>query len=46
MAFLRVGSDHVGIPSWVQEMLIGLVIVLAVAVDQWRRRRSAAGAGP
>ena len=39
MAFLRVGCDHVGVPSWVQEMVIGAVIVLAVALDQWRHRR-------
>ena len=39
MAFLRVGCDHVGVPSWVQEMVIGTVIVLAVALDQWRHRR-------
>lgn len=40
MAFLRVGCDHVGIPSWVQEMVMGAVIVLAVALDQWRHRRA------
>ncbi len=38
MAFLRVGCDHVGVPSWVQEMIIGAVIVLAVALDHLRRR--------
>ncbi len=38
MAFLRVGCDHVGVPSWVQEMVIGSVIVLAVALDHVRRR--------
>ena len=38
MAFLRVGCDHVGVPSWVQEMVIGVVIVLAVAVDYIRRK--------
>ncbi len=45
MAFLRVGCDHVGVPSWVQEMVIGAVIVLAVALDQWRHRRAVAGRG-
>ncbi len=40
MAFLRVGCDHVGVPSWVQEMVIGAVIVLAVALDHLRRRAS------
>ncbi len=43
MAFLRVGCDHVGVPSWVQEMVIGAVIVLAVALDQWRHRRMQGG---
>jgi ribose/xylose/arabinose/galactoside ABC-type transport system permease subunit len=38
MAFLRVGCDHVGVPSWVQEIVIGAVIVLAVWVDYIRRR--------
>lgn len=38
MAFLRVGCDHVGVPSWVQEIVIGSVIVLAVALDSFRRR--------
>ncbi len=38
MAFLRVGCVHVGIPSWVQEIVIGAVIVLAVALDALRRR--------
>jgi len=41
MAFLRVGCDQVGVPTWVQEMIIGGVIVLAVALDQWRHRRMA-----
>lgn len=39
MAFLRVGCDHVGVPSWIQEMVIGAVIVMAVAIDHVRRRR-------
>jgi ribose/xylose/arabinose/galactoside ABC-type transport system permease subunit len=38
MAFLRVGCDHVGVPSWVQEIVIGTVIVLAVSLDYVRRR--------
>lgn len=41
MAFLRVGCDQVGVPSWVQEMIIGAVIVLAVAIDHLRRRSAA-----
>jgi len=36
MAFLRNGSQQMGWPSYVQEILIGVIIVAAVAVDRWR----------
>jgi ribose transport system permease protein len=36
MAFLRNGSQQMGWPSYVQEILIGVIIVVAVAVDRWR----------
>jgi ribose/xylose/arabinose/galactoside ABC-type transport system permease subunit len=36
--FLRVGCTQAGVPNWVQEMVIGAVIVLAVAIDSLRRR--------
>ncbi len=39
MAFLRNGSQQMGWPSHVQEMLIGAIIVAAVAVDRWRHDR-------
>lgn len=39
MAFLRNGSQQMGWPSHVQEMLIGAIIVVAVAVDRWRHDR-------
>ncbi len=39
MAFLRNGSQQMGWPSHVQEMLIGAIIVVAVAVDRWRHQR-------
>jgi ribose/xylose/arabinose/galactoside ABC-type transport system permease subunit len=41
MAFLRTGCDQVGVPTWIQEMVIGAVIVLAVALDHVRRRSAA-----
>lgn len=40
MAFLRNGSQQMGWPSHVQEILIGVIIVVAVAVDRWRHDRS------
>ena len=36
MAFLRNGSQQMGWPSYVQEILIGVIIVVAVAIDRWR----------
>jgi ribose transport system permease protein len=39
MAFLRNGSQQMGWPSHVQEILIGVIIVAAVAIDRWRHAR-------
>jgi ribose transport system permease protein len=39
MAFLRNGCLHMGWANYVQEIIIGMVIVLAVAVDSYRTRR-------
>jgi ribose transport system permease protein len=36
MAFLRNGSQQMGWPTYVQEILIGVIIVAAVALDRWR----------
>lgn len=36
MAFLRNGCQQMGWPNYVQEIIIGAIIVLAVAVDRWR----------
>jgi ribose transport system permease protein len=36
MAFLRNGSQQMGWPTYVQEILIGVIIVAAVAIDRWR----------
>ena len=44
MGFLRSGCDALGAPNWIQEVVIGSVIVLAVAFDQLRRRRMTADA--
>ena len=41
MAFLRNGCNMTGVPNYVQEIIIGAVIVLAVALDQVRHRRRA-----
>jgi ribose transport system permease protein len=37
MTVLANGCTLLGVPNYVQEMLVGAIIVIAVAVDQWRR---------
>lgn len=39
MAFLRNGCQQMGWPNFVQEIIIGTIIVAAVAIDQLRRKR-------
>src|SRR5689334_1058124 len=40
MAFLRIGCQQVGWPSYIQEIIIVAIIVVAVAIDRWRSTRS------
>jgi ribose transport system permease protein len=40
MAVLRNGSQQMGWPTYMQEIIIGVVIVVAVGLDQIRRRRT------
>lgn len=42
MAFLRNGCQQMGWPNYVQEIIIGAIIVLAVALDRWRSTRALA----
>src|SRR5437763_599626 len=39
MAFLRNGCQQVGWPNYIQEIIIGGLIVFAVAIDRWRSTR-------
>jgi ribose transport system permease protein len=39
MAVLRNGSNQLGLPTYMEEILIGAVIVLAVGLDKLRHRR-------
>jgi ribose transport system permease protein len=39
MAFLRNGCQQVGWANYVQEIIIGAIIVFAVALDRWRTSR-------
>ena len=42
MAFLRNGCQQIGWPNYIQEIIIGGIIVVAVALDRWRTARAAA----
>jgi ribose/xylose/arabinose/galactoside ABC-type transport system permease subunit len=39
MTVIRSGCSQMGLPNWVQEIVTGSIIVLAVALDRWRHRR-------
>ena len=39
MTEIKTGCTHVGLPNWVQEILTGAIIVVAVAIDRLRRRQ-------
>jgi len=41
MSLLRNGCQQMGWPNYVQEIIIGGIIVLAVAADRWRASRAA-----
>ena len=39
MTVIKTGSTHVGLPNWVQEILTGVIIVVAIGIDRFRSRR-------
>lgn len=41
MSTIRSGCSQMGLPNWVQEIVTGLIIVTAVALDRLRHRRAA-----
>jgi ribose transport system permease protein len=41
MTTIRSGCSQMGLPNWVQEIVTGLIIVLAVAIDRFRHRKAA-----
>lgn len=41
MSVLANGCTLTGVPNYVQEIVIGMIIIAAVAVDRWRQRPSA-----
>jgi ribose/xylose/arabinose/galactoside ABC-type transport system permease subunit len=43
MAVIQIGCSQRGLPNWVQQIVTGGIIVLAVALDRWRERAGTAG---
>lgn len=43
MAYMKNRCVRLGWPTYIQEMIVGHIIIAAVAVDLWRQRRTAAG---
>jgi ribose/xylose/arabinose/galactoside ABC-type transport system permease subunit len=43
MAVIQIGCSQKGLPNWVQQIVTGGIIVVAVALDRWRQRSSADG---
>ncbi|MFO0548625.1 MAG: ABC transporter permease [Polyangiaceae bacterium] len=39
MTVIATGATHLGIANWIQEILTGLIIVIAVTLDAYRARR-------
>lgn len=39
MTVIRTGTAQMGLPNWVQEIVTGVIIIAAVALDRWRHRR-------
>jgi ribose/xylose/arabinose/galactoside ABC-type transport system permease subunit len=39
MATIRAGCSQIGLDNWVQEIVTGVIIVAAVALDRWRLAR-------
>ncbi len=38
MTVIRSGCSQMGLPNWVQEIVTGGIIIVAVALDRWRHR--------
>ena len=39
LTFIGTGCTHVGVPNWIQEILTGVIIVVAMGLDRLRRTR-------
>jgi ribose transport system permease protein len=39
MTVIKTGSTHLGLPNWVEEVVTGVIIVVAVTLDRYRHTR-------
>jgi ribose transport system permease protein len=48
MTEIKTGGTHLGLANWVQEIITGVIIIVAVALDRLRHRKGlgARGWGP
>ena len=37
MAVIQIGCSQHGLPNWVQQIVTGIIIVMAVGLDRWRQ---------
>ncbi len=44
MAVIQIGCSQHGLPNWVQQIVTGIIIVMAVALDHWRQESFRRGA--
>ena len=44
MTVIKTGCTHLGLPNWVEEVVTGIIIVVAVALDRLRHGGSEAAA--
>jgi ribose transport system permease protein len=42
MTVIKTGGTHLGLSNWVQEIITGVIIIVAVALDRLRHRRTGA----
>jgi ribose transport system permease protein len=42
MSTISIGCSQMAIPNWIQEILTGVIILTAVAIDRWRASKLAA----
>jgi ribose transport system permease protein len=42
LTVIKAGCTHVGLPNWVQEILTGVIIVVAMGIDRLRQRSASA----